>query len=58
MRFVELKIVKIEVPEECNVVLGMAHFIKTVEDLDEALVDSVPGIKFGMGFCENSGPFW
>ena len=49
---------KIEVPEECNVVLGMAHFIKTVEDLDEALVDSVPGIKFGMGFCENSGPFW
>jgi len=48
--------VKIEMPEECNVVLGTAHFIKTVEDLYEALVNSVPGIKFGIGFCEASGP--
>ncbi len=48
--------VKIAVPEECNVVLGMAHFIKTVEDLYEALVNSVPNIKFGAGFCESSGP--
>ena len=47
---------KIEMPEECNVVLGTAHFIKTVEDLYEALVNSVPGIKFGIGFCEASGP--
>ena len=47
---------KIEMPEECNLVLGTAHFIKTVEDLYEALVNSVPGIKFGIGFCEASGP--
>jgi len=44
------------VPKDCNVVLGMAHFIKTVEDLYEALIDSVPDIKFGIGFCESSGP--
>ncbi|MDH5782480.1 MAG: hypothetical protein OEZ35_02255, partial [Candidatus Bathyarchaeota archaeon] len=45
----ELKTVKIEVPENCNVVLGMAHFIKTVEDLYEALINSAPNIKFGIG---------
>jgi hypothetical protein len=53
---VELETVKIEVPKECNVILGMAHFIKTVEDLYEALVNAVPNIKFGIGFCESSGP--
>jgi len=53
---VELKIVRIEVPKECNLVLGMAHFIKTVEDLYEALINAVPNIKFGIGFCESSGP--
>jgi len=52
----EFKTVKIEVPEGCNVILGMAHFIKTVEDLYEALVNAVPNIKFGIGFCESSGP--
>ncbi len=52
----EFKIVKIEVPEDCNVILGMAHFIKTVEDLYEALINAVPNIKFGIGFCESSGP--
>jgi len=52
----ELKTVKIEVPKECNVILGMAHFIKTVEDLYEALINAVPNIKFGIGFCESSGP--
>jgi adenosine/AMP kinase len=52
----ELKTVKIEVPENCSVILGMAHFIKTVEDLYEALVNAVPNIKFGIGFCESSGP--
>ena len=52
----EFKTIKIEVPKECNVVLGMAHFIKTVEDLYEALINSVPNIKFGIGFCESSGP--
>jgi len=52
----ELKLVKIEVPRDCNVVLGTAHFIKTVEDLYEALKNAVPEIKLGIGFCESSGP--
>ncbi len=52
----ELKTVRVEVPKDCNVILGMAHFIKTVEDLYEALVNAVPNIKFGIGFCESSGP--
>jgi len=52
----EYKTVRIEAHEGCNVILGMAHFIKTVEDLYEALVNAVPNIKFGIGFCESSGP--
>lgn len=52
----EIETVKVEVPEGCNVILGTAHFIKTVEDIYEALVNAVPGIKFGVGFCEASGP--
>ncbi|HDN79310.1 MAG: hypothetical protein DRI61_10695 [Chloroflexi bacterium] len=52
----ELKIVKIEKPAEVNIILGMSHFIKTVEDIYEALVTAVPGIKFGLAFCESSGP--
>jgi len=48
--------VRIEKPESVNVILGQAHFIKTVEDLHEALVGSVPGIQFGLAFCEASGP--
>jgi len=52
----ELRLVKIDVPKECNVILGTAHFIKTTEDLYEALKNSVPDIKFGIGFCESSGP--
>jgi uncharacterized protein len=52
----ELKTVKIDPPKDCNTILGMAHFIKTAEDLYEALVNSVPNIKFGVGFCESSGP--
>ena len=52
----ELKTVKIDPPKDCNTILGMAHFIKTAEDLYEALVNSVPDIKFGLGFCESSGP--
>ena len=43
-------------PSDCNIILGQSHFIKTVEDLYEALVTSVPGIKFGLAFCESSGP--
>jgi len=53
---VDLHVVKIEKKDEHNVILGQAHFIKTVEDLYEALVTSVPGIKFGLAFCESSGP--
>jgi adenosine/AMP kinase len=52
----QFKTVKIEALENCNVILGMAHFIKTAEDLYEALVNAVPNIKFGIGFCESSGP--
>ena len=52
----ELKTVKIEMPENCNLILGTAHFIKTVEDIYEALVNAVPNIKFCIGFCESSGP--
>jgi adenosine/AMP kinase len=52
----ELKVVQIEKPEAVNLILGQSHFIKTVEDLHEALVSTVPGIKFGLAFCESSGP--
>ncbi|MDP1854160.1 MAG: adenosine-specific kinase [Candidatus Omnitrophota bacterium] len=52
---VELKTIKIKKPEELNFILGQAHFIKTVEDIYEALVSIVPGIKFGLAFCESSG---
>lgn len=52
----DIETVKIEPSKDCNTILGMAHFIKTAEDLTEALVNSVPNIKFGLGFCESSGP--
>jgi len=51
----ELKIVKIEKPEDINMILGQSHFIKTVEDVHEVMVTSVPGAKFGLAFCEASG---
>lgn len=51
----EIKTVKIEKPEEVNFILGQSHFIKTVEDMHEALVGSVPRLKFGLAFCEASG---
>jgi adenosine/AMP kinase len=51
----ELTVVTIEKPEDINFVLGQTHFIKTVEDIHEALVTAVPGIKFGVAFCEASG---
>jgi uncharacterized protein len=50
-----LTTVKIEKPENVNFILGQSHFIKTVEDLHETLVTAVPGIKFGLAFCEASG---
>jgi len=52
----EIHVVQIEKPEAVNFVLGQSHFIKTVEDIHEALVNAVPGIKFGLAFCEASGP--
>lgn len=51
----QLLTVKIEKPDAVNSILGQTHFIKTVEDLHEALVGAVPGIKFGIAFCEASG---
>jgi adenosine/AMP kinase len=51
----EILTVKIEKPEDINFILGQSHFIKTVEDIHEALVTAVPGIKFGLAFCEASG---
>lgn len=51
----DIKNIKIQKPEEINFILGQSHFIKTVEDIHEALVGSVPGIKFGLAFCEASG---
>ena len=51
----KLLTVPIRKPETVNLILGQAHFIKTVEDLHEALVGAVPGIKFGLAFCEASG---
>lgn len=47
---------RIQKPEDVNLILGQTHFIKTVEDLHEALVTAVPNIKFGLAFCEASGP--
>jgi adenosine/AMP kinase len=51
----ELKIVAIEKPEMINFLLGQTHFIKSVEDIHEAMVTCVPGIRFGLAFCEASG---
>ena len=50
-----LTTVQIDKPEEINFILGQSHFIKTIEDLHEAMVNTVPGIKFGAAFCEASG---
>jgi hypothetical protein len=52
----DLQTVKIDNPDELNLILGQSHFIKTVEDLQEALITAVPGIEFGLAFCEASGP--
>jgi adenosine/AMP kinase len=52
----DITIVALDKPEDVNLILGQSHFIKTVEDLHEALVGTVPGIRFGLAFCESSGP--
>jgi hypothetical protein len=51
----ELATIKIDKPNDINFILGQSHFIKTVEDIHEAMVQSIPGIKFGVAFCEASG---
>ena len=51
----EIKTINVDKPEETNFIFGQSHFIKTVEDIHEALVNAVPGIKFGLAFCEASG---
>ena len=53
---VKWELVDMELPEECNIILGHSHFIKTVEDLYEALVTASPTLEFGIAFCEASGP--
>jgi adenosine/AMP kinase len=52
----EIKLIPIKKAEDLNFILGQTHFIKSVEDIHEALVQAVPGIKFGLAFCEASGP--
>ena len=52
----EIKLIDIEMPENANVIIGQTHFIKTVEDIHEALVTTLPMIKFGLAFSEASGP--
>ena len=51
----EIKAIKIEKPEDVNVIIGQAHFIKTVEDLYETIIATAPAMKFGIAFCEASG---
>jgi len=52
----DITTVRFDKPEDLNVILGQSHFIKTVEDLHEACVNAAPGIRFGIAFCEASGP--
>ena len=51
----EIKTVKMIIPEGCNLIIGQSHFIKTVEDIYEAMTSSTPTVKFGLAFCESSG---
>jgi len=51
----DIQLVPVEFPENCNVIIGQTHFIKSVEDIYEAVVGAVPGVKFGIAFCEASG---
>jgi adenosine/AMP kinase len=50
------ELVRLDIPEGCNIIAGQSHFIKTVEDLYEAMVNCAPSSKFGIAFCESSGP--
>ncbi len=52
----EITAVDVSLPQDCNIVVGQAHFIKTVEDIAEIMVCAVPGVRYGLAFCESSGP--
>jgi adenosine/AMP kinase len=52
----EIKVIKIDKPEDMNFILGQSHFIKTIEDIHETIVTTAPQLKFGLAFCESSGP--
>jgi adenosine/AMP kinase len=52
----EISTVRLDKPDDVNLILGQSHFIKTIEDLHETLVSAVPGLRFGIAFCEASGP--
>jgi len=52
----EFKVIDLDIPEGCNIIFGMSHFIKTVEDLYEAVINTVPNAQFGLAFNEASGP--
>jgi adenosine/AMP kinase len=56
MAEIRLEPVRVEFPEGCNVVFGITHFIKSIEDIYEAIINTVPGAKFGVAFAEASGP--
>src|SRR5437879_6703490 len=56
MELKAIETIEVVKPADINVVIGQSHFIKTVEDLYEAIVQAVPGVKFGVAFCEASGP--
>ncbi|MFA5336803.1 MAG: adenosine-specific kinase [Candidatus Omnitrophota bacterium] len=51
----ELEVIKVNKPQDLNIIIGQSHFIKTVEDIYEAIISSVPNVKFGIAFCESSG---
>ena len=52
----KIKVVQINMPKDSNVIFGQSHFIKTVEDISEIVISSVPGVEYGLAFCEASGP--
>jgi adenosine/AMP kinase len=56
MNGLQLHVVRVEKPDDLNLILGQSHFVKTVEDLHEALAGASPGLRFGLAFCESSGP--
>ncbi|MCL2704782.1 MAG: adenosine-specific kinase [Spirochaetaceae bacterium] len=52
----KIKVVQINIPKDSNIIFGQSHFIKTVEDISEIVISAVPGVEYGLAFCEASGP--